>query len=173
MNEDPTEKLIRELKEENEKLMEMLKKAQSGEAVKLSADDDDDDDDESQKEGMSEEGKSRTCYLGEFVYLSLSIAALLGEWSIKKFTWGFCSLICLLFAIFRIGGAQETNRRGNQSFSKPFITCKQQMIIKLSFLRPILTRAFFFLLKDGSDRTRNWRHEQKLGRSSCRVQSGR
>ena len=69
MNEDPTEKLIRELKEENEKLMEMLKKAQSGEAVKLSADDDDDDDDESQKEGMSEEGKSRTCYLNEFVYL--------------------------------------------------------------------------------------------------------
>ena len=49
--------------------MEMLKKAQSGEAVKLSADDDDDDDDESQKEGMSEEGKSRTCYLSEFVYL--------------------------------------------------------------------------------------------------------
>ena len=69
MNEDPTEKLIRELKEENEKLMEMLKKAQSGEAVKLSADDDDDDDDESQKEGMSEEGKSRTCYLSEFLYL--------------------------------------------------------------------------------------------------------
>ena len=70
MNEDPTEKLIRELKEENEKLMEMLKKAQSGEAVKISADDDDDDDDdESQKEGMSEEGKSRTCYLSEFVYL--------------------------------------------------------------------------------------------------------
>lgn len=55
VNEDPTEKLIRELKEENEKLMEMLKKAQSGEAVKISADDDDDDDDESQKEGMSEE----------------------------------------------------------------------------------------------------------------------
>ena len=38
--------------------MEMLKKAQSGEAVKLSADDDDDDDDEGQKEGMSEEGNS-------------------------------------------------------------------------------------------------------------------
>ena len=59
--------------------MEMLKKAQSGEAVKLSADDDDDDDDEGQKEGMSEEGKSRTCYLGEFVYLTLSFAALLWE----------------------------------------------------------------------------------------------
>jgi len=69
VNEDPTEKLIRELKEENEKLMEMLKKAQSGEAVKISADDDDDDDDESQKEGMSEEGKSKTCYLSEFVDL--------------------------------------------------------------------------------------------------------
>ncbi|KAL9968317.1 hypothetical protein ACROYT_G026678 [Oculina patagonica] len=54
VNEDPTEKLIRELKEENDKLMEMLKKAQNGEAVKMSADDDDDDDDE-QKEGMSEE----------------------------------------------------------------------------------------------------------------------
>lgn len=55
VNEDPTEKLIRELKEENDKLMEMLKKAQNGEAVKMSADDDDDDDD-NQKEGMSEEG---------------------------------------------------------------------------------------------------------------------
>ncbi|KAJ7391855.1 hypothetical protein OS493_016145 [Desmophyllum pertusum] len=55
VNEDPTEKLIRELKEENDKLMEMLKKAQAGEAVNLSADDDDDDDDDKQKEGMSEE----------------------------------------------------------------------------------------------------------------------
>lgn len=77
MNEDPTEKLIRELKEENEKLVEMLKKAQSGEAVKLSADDDDNDEDESQKEGMSEEGKSRKYCLGKFVYLTLSFAALL------------------------------------------------------------------------------------------------
>ena len=57
VNEDPTEKLIRELKEQNEKLVEMLKKAQAGEAVKMSADDDDDDDD-NQKEGMTEEGKS-------------------------------------------------------------------------------------------------------------------
>ena len=57
VNEDPTEKLIRELKEENDKLMEMLKKAQAGEAVNLSADDDDDDDDDKQKEGMSEEGE--------------------------------------------------------------------------------------------------------------------
>ena len=79
MNEDPTEKLIRELKEENEKLMEMLKKAQSGEAVKLSADDDDDDDDESQKEGMSEEGKFRTCYLSKFVYLRRESGKNLGE----------------------------------------------------------------------------------------------
>lgn len=86
VNEDPTEKLIRELKEENEKLMEMLKKAQSGEAVKLSADDDDDDDDEGQKEGMSEEGKFRICYLGEFVYIPLPFAALLGEPIIKTFT---------------------------------------------------------------------------------------
>lgn len=37
--------------------MEMLKKAQAGEAVKMSADDDDDDD-EGQKEGMSEEGEN-------------------------------------------------------------------------------------------------------------------
>ena len=60
VNEDPTEKLIRELKEENDKLMEMLKKAQAGEAVKISADDDDDDDDDDdgQKEGLSEEGKN-------------------------------------------------------------------------------------------------------------------
>ena len=106
--------------------MEMLKKAQSGEAVKLSADDDDDDDDEGQKEGMSEEGKFRICYLGEFVYIPLPFAALLGEPIIKTFTWRFSSLIFVLFATFRIGGAQETNRRGNQSFSKPFITCEQQ-----------------------------------------------
>ncbi|XP_027048269.1 kinesin-like protein unc-104 [Pocillopora damicornis] len=52
VNEDPTEKLIRELKEENDKLMEMLKKAQAGESVKISADDDDDD---GEKEGLSEE----------------------------------------------------------------------------------------------------------------------
>ena len=59
VNEDPTEKLIRELKEENEKLVELLKKAQAGEAVKISLgddDDDDDDDDEKQKEGMTQEG---------------------------------------------------------------------------------------------------------------------
>ena len=37
--------------------MEMLKKSQAGEAVKMSADDDDDDDD-NQKEGMTEEGKN-------------------------------------------------------------------------------------------------------------------
>lgn len=72
MNEDPTEKLIRELKEENEKLMEMLKKSQAGEAVKMSADDDDDDDD-TQKEGMTEEGNNlfylfglvRFCFSGQ------------------------------------------------------------------------------------------------------------
>lgn len=72
MNEDPTEKLIRELKEENEKLMEMLKKSQAGEAVKMSADDDDDDDD-TQKEGMTEEGNNlfylfglvRSCFGGQ------------------------------------------------------------------------------------------------------------
>lgn len=56
VNEDPTEKLIRELKEENEKLMNMLKAAQSGEAITMkAADDDDDDEDDSKK--MSEEGE--------------------------------------------------------------------------------------------------------------------
>ena len=73
VNEDPTEKLIRELKEENEKLMEMLKKSQAGEAIKMSADDDDDDDD-TQKEGMTEEGNNlfylkfdlvRSCFGGQ------------------------------------------------------------------------------------------------------------
>lgn len=63
VNEDPTEKLIRELKEENDKLMEMLKKAQAGEAVKISAEDDDDDS-EGQKEGMSEEGDNMMCLDG-------------------------------------------------------------------------------------------------------------
>lgn len=52
--------------------MEMLKKSQAGEAVKMSADDDDDDDD-NQKEGMTEEGKKlcicfglvRPCFEGQ------------------------------------------------------------------------------------------------------------
>ena len=70
-------------------------------------------------------------------------------------------MICLLFAIFRIDGAQETNRRGNQSFSKPFITCEEQMISKLSFLRLILTRAFFYLKMAQTERatedmSKNW-----------------
>ena len=57
VNEDPTEKLIRELKEENEKLMQMLKSAQSGEVVTMTAeDDDDDDDDDDNSKKMSEEG---------------------------------------------------------------------------------------------------------------------
>ena len=57
VNEDPTEKLIRELKEENEKLMEMLKAAQAGEVVTMkSEDDDDDDDDDDSSKKMSEEG---------------------------------------------------------------------------------------------------------------------
>ena len=56
VNEDPTEKLIRELKEENEKLMQMLKSAQSGEVVTMTAEDDDDDDDDDNSKKMSEEG---------------------------------------------------------------------------------------------------------------------
>ena len=57
VNEDPTEKLIRELKEENEKLMNMLKAAQAGEVVTMkSEDDDDDDDDDENSKKMSEEG---------------------------------------------------------------------------------------------------------------------
>ena len=57
INEDPTEKLIRELKDENEKLMKMLKAAQSGEVVTMAADDgEDDDDDDDNSKKMSEEG---------------------------------------------------------------------------------------------------------------------
>ena len=60
INEDPTEKLIRGLKEENEKLLKMLKAAQSGEVVTMKADDDDeDDDDDDDSKRMSEEGKYR------------------------------------------------------------------------------------------------------------------
>ncbi|CAB3985233.1 kinesin KIF28P [Paramuricea clavata] len=55
VNEDPTEKLIRELKEENENLMKMLKAAQSGEVVTMKAEDDDDDDDDDNSKKMSEE----------------------------------------------------------------------------------------------------------------------
>ena len=49
--------------------MEMLKKSQAGEAVKMSADDDDDDDD-NQKEGMSGEGKNLFCLFGLAVSFS-------------------------------------------------------------------------------------------------------
>ena len=58
VNEDPTEKLIRELKEENEKLMNMLKAAQAGEVVTMKSEDDDDDDDDEDENSkkMSEEG---------------------------------------------------------------------------------------------------------------------
>ena len=56
VNEDPTEKLIRELKEENDRLMEMLKKANAGEAVGKIDDEDDDDDDNDDTSGLSEEG---------------------------------------------------------------------------------------------------------------------
>lgn len=48
VNEDPTEKLIRELKEENQRLMDALKK---GGVVALSSGDDDED-----KQQMTEEG---------------------------------------------------------------------------------------------------------------------
>ncbi len=58
VNEDPTEKLIRNLKDENEKLKELLAKANAGEAIgKIDDDDDDDDDDDEDKDaGLSEEG---------------------------------------------------------------------------------------------------------------------
>ena len=57
--------------------MEMLKKSQAGEAVKMSADDDDDDDD-NEKEGMTEEGKKlcnicfglvRSCFEGQWKFV--------------------------------------------------------------------------------------------------------
>ena len=54
VNEDPTEKLIRNLKEENDKLKALLEKANAGESIGKIDDDDDDDDD---NEGLSEEGK--------------------------------------------------------------------------------------------------------------------
>lgn len=57
VNEDPTEKLIRELREQNEKLLEMLKQAQGGEVVKMpTGDDEDDDEDEDDKKELSPEG---------------------------------------------------------------------------------------------------------------------
>lgn len=49
VNEDPTEKLIRELKEENQRLMDALKKGGLGELK---------DDDEEEKQHMTEEGRS-------------------------------------------------------------------------------------------------------------------
>ena len=57
MNEDPTEKLIRNLKEENDRLKEMLEKANAGEKVgRIDEKQDDDDDDDDDNEGLSEEG---------------------------------------------------------------------------------------------------------------------
>lgn len=56
VNEDPTEKLIRELKEQNASLMEMLKQTNEGKPVKIPTGDDDDDDDEETNKGLSEEG---------------------------------------------------------------------------------------------------------------------
>lgn len=59
VNEDPTEKLIRDLKEENERLLQMLKSAQSGDVVTMKADEDEDDNDEDKdSKRMFEEGKS-------------------------------------------------------------------------------------------------------------------
>lgn len=52
VNEDPTEKLIRNLKDENDKLKALLEKANAGESIGKIDDDDDDDDD---NEGLSEE----------------------------------------------------------------------------------------------------------------------
>lgn len=56
VNEDPTEKLIRNLKEENEKLKELLQKTNAGESIGKIDDKDDDDDDDDDNEGLSEEG---------------------------------------------------------------------------------------------------------------------
>ena len=57
VNEDPTEKLIRNLKEENDRLKEMLEKANAGEKVgRIDEKQDDDDDDDDDNEGLSEEG---------------------------------------------------------------------------------------------------------------------
>lgn len=53
VNEDPTEKLIRELQEQNAKLLEKLKAAETGEKIRIDDDDDDDDDDDK----LSDEGK--------------------------------------------------------------------------------------------------------------------
>lgn len=52
INEDPTEKLIRDLHEENEKLKALL--ASGGKIEKINSEDDDDDDDD--ESGLSEEG---------------------------------------------------------------------------------------------------------------------
>ncbi|KAK3697535.1 hypothetical protein QZH41_019774, partial [Actinostola sp. cb2023] len=46
VNEDPTEKMIRELQEQNAKLLEKLKAAESGQKIRIDDDDDDDDDDD-------------------------------------------------------------------------------------------------------------------------------
>ncbi|KXJ25651.1 Kinesin-like protein KIF1A [Exaiptasia diaphana] len=45
VNEDPTEKLIRDLQEQNAKLLEKLKAAESGQVIRIDDDDDDNDDD--------------------------------------------------------------------------------------------------------------------------------
>lgn len=59
VNEDPTEKLIRNLKEENEKLKALLEKANSGESIGK-IDEKEDDDDEDDNEGLSEEGREES-----------------------------------------------------------------------------------------------------------------
>ena len=56
VNEDPTEKLIRNLKDENEKLKELLEKANAGEKIGRIDEKDDDDDDDDDDEELSEEG---------------------------------------------------------------------------------------------------------------------
>jgi len=58
INEDPTDKLIRELKEENEKLKEMLAGGGKLEKVKTKNDEDEDsgDEDDDDDKGLSEEG---------------------------------------------------------------------------------------------------------------------
>jgi len=70
--------------------MEMLKKAQAGEAVKISADDDDDDD-EGQKEGMSEEGRNEVFLIFNFCDPVLSLLTTYKVLPLVSFTL-FCAI---------------------------------------------------------------------------------
>ena len=56
VNEDPTEKLIRDLQEENAKLKALLASGDRPEKIKSENEDDDDDDEDDEEKGLSEEG---------------------------------------------------------------------------------------------------------------------